>query len=123
MMEMQAFMAQFSARMKEERAAISGKMKALSDRGCMDDAMLERIRLNICDALEAVVNAGAKMGSMEAMKAFCRNRLQSIPAVWQKNLDRAIACEDGKGRAIEEIKLHQAARISSFFEESRGDEA
>ena len=122
-MEKQAFMARFSARMGAERAAIEEKVKAFSAEGCADDAMLERIRLNICDALEAVVNAGAKRGDMDRLTAFCQDRFQSIPAVWQKNLERAIACEDDKTRAIEEIKLHQAERIKQIFAESRGDEA
>lgn len=122
-MKKQAFMALFQARMETERAAITQRMKDYAAKGCSDDAMLERIRLNICDALEAVVRAGAKAETMEGMEAFCKSRFQTIPGVWQKNLEAAIRHGDVKAQAIEQIKVYQAGRIIGFFEESKGGEA
>jgi len=122
-MEKQAFMAHFSARLEEEKALIAGRIRDYAEKGCADDAMLEKIRLNICDALGAAVKAGERQPGLEAALAFAEKRLQDIPAQWQRNLEAAIRYGDEKARAIEEIKLDQAARIQSILEECKGGEA
>ena len=122
-MEKQAFMAHFSARLEEEKALIAGRIRNYAEKGCRDDAMLEKIRLNICDALGAAVKAGERQQGLEAALAFAEKRLRDIPAQWQRNLEAAIRYGDEKARAIEEIKMDLAARIQSILEECKGGEA
>lgn len=118
-MDKEAFMVQFTEKMKEERAAIQRRIQAYQGQGCMDDAMLERIRLNICEALEAAVKAGGRQPGLREALAFGEKKLQDIPAQWQKNLEAAILHGDEKAGAIEQIKLDQAGRIRDIFEGCR----
>ncbi|MBE5787421.1 MAG: hypothetical protein E7324_07775 [Clostridiales bacterium] len=115
----QEFMAQFSAGMAQEKQMITERMRAYQAQDCVDDAMLERIRLNICDALAAAVKAGERQDTLAAALAFAEKKLQDIPAQWQKNLESAIRHGDERARAIEHIKLDQAGRIRAIFEECR----
>lgn len=121
-MEKQAFMAQFMAGMQDERREIQQRMQAYQAQECFDDAMLERIRLNICDALEAAVKAGERQKTLADALVFAEKKLQEIPAQWQKNLEAAVRHGDEKARAIESIKLDQAGRIRRIFACCRGGE-
>ena len=122
-MEKQAFMARFAARMKEEREEIQRKMQAYQAQECADDAMLEKIRLNICEALAAAVNAGSRMETLDEALAFGEKKLKEIPAQWQKNMEAAHLHGDEKLRVIEAIKLDQAGRIRAIFQCCREEKA
>jgi len=122
-MENQLFSAAFKEGLKEERESIRQRETALREKGCEDDAVLERIRMNICDAFLAVAGAADGQADLKAYREFCEKRFRTISDVWRRNLENAIRHEDFRAQAVEETKIDQAERIQRLFEKIGGAEA
>ena len=96
--------------MEEEKKQVEARLNALRLKGCGDDAMLERIRLNIYEAFGAVIRAGEKQKPGEE-KAFCLKKFDEIPGIWAGKMAQARENQDIKAIAIEEVKLETARHL------------
>ncbi|MBE5781919.1 MAG: hypothetical protein E7329_01225 [Clostridiales bacterium] len=113
-MEWKALENDYLAWMQEEKKQVEKRMEVLRFQGCGDDAMLEKIRLNIYDAFEAVIRAGEKQKAGEEI-AFCLSRLEGIPAMWEEKLKKAQLHENAREVAIESVKLETARHLREKF--------
>lgn len=100
--------------MQEEKKQVEQRMNALKLQGCRDDAMLEKIRLNIYDAFEAVILAGEKQPVGQEI-SFCLNRLEGIPAIWEEKMKKAQIHGNAREVAIESVKLETARHLREKF--------
>ena len=78
-----------------------------------DEAIFEKIRMNVFDIFRTVYTAGGKAsgGSFEKQLDFLRRRLEEIPSSWQAALEAARSHGNSEKAHIEQLKLDTVAEI------------
>lgn len=98
---------------EEKIDACQAAAAALSADNRADEAVFEKIRMNVYDIFRAVYNAGEKVsgGDPEKQLNFLRHRLDEIPGSWQTALEAALSHGNSEKVHIEQIKLDVVAEI------------
>ena len=109
----QTFITWIEAQIEAHRSACQQLIN--DDRG--DEAVFEKVRMNICDIFKTVMNAGLKaVGEDEkALGAFFRGRIEQIPGSWRTSLQNALRSGDTEKAHLEQIKLETAGEIEKVF--------
>ena len=104
---------QITTYFEERIAACQAAAAALTADNRADEAVFEKIRLNVFDIFRTVYNAGEKVSGGDGAKQldFLRNRLEGIPSSWQKALEAALVHGNSEKAHIEQIKLEAVEEI------------
>jgi len=98
----------------EERiAACKDAAAALNADNRSDEAVFEKIRMNVFSIFHSVYAAGEKVSGGDEGKQleFLRDRLQRIPSGWETALDVALSHGNSEQAHIERIKLEAVAEL------------
>ena len=98
----------------EERiAACQAAAAALNADNRADEAVFEKIRMNVYDIFRTVYAAGEKVSGGDGSKQldFLRRRLEEIPASWRNALEAARSHGNSEKAHIEQLKLDVVAEI------------
>ncbi len=98
----------------EERiAACQAAVAALNADNRADEAVFEKIRMNVYDIFRTVYAAGEKVsgGDGNQQLDFLLRRLDEIPANWQNALEAARSHGNSEKAHIEQLKLDVVAEI------------
>ena len=97
----------------ERIAACQAAAAALNADNRADEAVFEKIRMNVYDIFRTVYTAGEKVsgGDPEKQLGFLRHRLEEIPAGWRTSLEMAQSHGDTEKAHIEQIKLEAVGEI------------
>ena len=98
----------------EERiAACQAAAAALNADNRSDEAVFEKIRMNVYDIFRTVYTAGEKISAGDGSKQldFLRRRLEEIPASWRNALEAARGHGNSEKAHIEQLKLDVVAEI------------
>lgn len=109
--------ARFLAYFERKTAECSAKHQQLRQDGREDEAVFEKIRLNVFDVFRTVFQAGN--GSEE----FFRVRLEQIPSGWSGAKAAAEAHGDSHKAHIEAVKLEAVQEIRLAFRRIWEEEA
>ena len=84
-----------------------------------DEAVFEKIRMNVFDIFRTVYTAGGKVsgGDKEKQLTFLRRRLEEIPSGWQAALEAAQSHGNSEKACIEQLKLDTVAEIRQKISE------
>ena len=104
--EFTAFLESCAARCKEQAELCSRD-------GREDEAVFEKIKLNVYDIFKTVFNT---LGEGEKFT----QKLREIPTAWQLSLEKAAAHGDDAKAHTERIKLEAAQKIEDKFKEIWG---
>ena len=104
---------QITTYFEERIAACQAAAAALTADDRADEAVFEKIRMNVFDIFCTVYNAGAQVSGGDPVKQlhFLCKRLEQIPASWEKALETALAHGNSEKSHIEQIKLDAVAEI------------
>ena len=104
---------QITTYFEERISACQAAAAALTADNRKDEAVFEKIRMNVFDIFRTVYNAGAQVSGGNGAKQleFLRRRLEQIPAGWEKALEAARSHGDSEKILIEELKLGAVAEI------------
>lgn len=94
-------------------AACQAAVVALHADNRPDEAVFEKIRMNVYDIFHTVYTAGGKVSGGDAVKHldFLRKRLEEISGSWQTALEAAQSHGNSEKAHIEQIKLDAVAEI------------
>lgn len=83
-----------------------------------DEAVFARVRKNVLEIFQTVLNAAVKTAEGDEGKTrdFFALKIEEIPKNWRVSLQKAEAHGDGKTAHIENVKLETAAGIKKVFE-------
>jgi len=98
----------------EERiTACQTEAAALRQDNREDEAVFQKIRMNVFDIFRTVYNAGEKASGGDRGKQllFLCKRLEEIPVSWQASLESAHSHGNSEKAHIEQIKLDAVAEI------------
>ncbi len=98
----------------EERIAdCQAAAAALSGDNRTDEAVFEKIRMNVFNIFRQVSEAGGSVSGGDEVKllSFLLDRLDRIPASWQTSMEMAMSHGNSEKVHIEQIKLAVAAEI------------
>ena len=97
----------------ERIAACQAAAAALNADNRADEAVFEKIRMNVFDIFRTVYNAGEKVsgGDPENQLNFLRHRLEEIPASWRTSLEMAQSHDNSEKAHIEQLKLNVVDEI------------
>lgn len=104
---------QINSYFEERIAACQAAAAALNADNRADEAVFEKIRMNVYDIFRTVYSAGTRACGNDPQKrvAFLLARLQEIPANWQTSLEAAQRHGNTEKAHIEWIKLEVVAEI------------
>ena len=104
---------QITTYFEEKIAACQAAVAALTADNRADEAIFEKIRMNVFDIFRTVYNAGAKAsgGDEEKRLNFLRERLKEIPSNWEASYENALRHGDSERIHIERLKLDTVAQI------------
>ena len=104
---------QITAYFEARTAACQAAAAALTADNRADEAVFEKIRMNVFTIFRQVYSASGQACGSDHNKRldFLRKQLDKIPSAWQVSLEAAQSHGDGEKAHIEEIKLATAAEI------------
>lgn len=104
---------QITAYFEERIAACKAAEAALNADHRADEAVFEKIRMNMYNIFRSVYNAGAQVCGNDQRKRldFLLSRLELIPSDWQAAYDNARMHGDTQRMHIEQLKLETVAEI------------
>lgn len=107
----------------QRAAECEGRRASLAAEGREDESTFERIRYNVYDLFRTSTQAihRAQQNEAAAWRMF-EQRLEDIPAAWQRSHDLAELHGDTKKAHIERIKLDAAEDIRRFYAWLRGEQ-
>lgn len=79
-----------------------------------DEAVFDKVRLNVYDIFRSVLNAAVK-SSGQAVPGFFLRRLDQITGAWQTSREQAERHGDGQKAHIEAVKLDAASKVREHF--------
>ena len=105
-------------------AACEARSTSLAADGRSDEAKFERIRVNVYDLFRTAVQAihRAQPNEAAAWQMF-EQRMEDIPAAWQRSRDLAQQHGDAEKAYIERVKLEAAEDIRRSYAALRGEQA
>ena len=97
----------------ERIAACEAAAAALNADNRADEAVFEKIRLNVFNIFRTVYNAGEQVSGGDGSKQldFLRSRLEAIPGSWEKALETARSHGDSEKVHIEQLKLEAVGEM------------
>ena len=104
----------------EERiAGCEQKDKELSADGRGDEAVFEKVRANIYDAMRTWLTVAVRIGNgnADAAKDFFIQRVEQIPAAWAAAYDKAREHDDTVRMQTEQVKLDVVREVRAKFDE------
>lgn len=115
---------QWTTWLTDKAAACEARRAALAADGRGDEAKFERIRVNVYDLFRTAAQAihRAQPDEAAAWRMFAQ-RLDDIPAAWQRSLDVAREHGDAEKAHIERVKLEAAEDIRRGYAALRGEQA
>ena len=98
---------------EEQIAACQAASAALVGDNRPDEAVFEKIRMNVFNIFRQVYSAGERAGNGDPEKQmdFLRKQLENIPSSWRASLDTAEAHGNREKAHIESIKLEVVEEI------------
>lgn len=106
------FAEKMNAYLLEQRRLCEARAEVLAGESREDEAVFEKIRLNVFDIFRTVLSAAkTATDSQEEAVRFFLERLRRIPAAWEKSLAAAQSHGDEAKAHIEKLKLDAVARI------------
>lgn len=104
----------------EERiAGCEQRDKELNADGRGDEAVFEKVRANIYDAMRTWLAVAARIGNgnADAAKDFFIQRVEQIPAAWTAAYDKAKEHDDTVRMQTEQVKLDVVREVRAKFDE------
>ncbi|QAA32561.1 hypothetical protein [Clostridium manihotivorum] len=124
-MKIEILIEDFTKELKENQQAIKKTIEKLDTSEAKDEAIHEKVRLNIYEIFETVFNASVKKvyglqfsddeALYERLSEIYLNFFTRIPASWRINYEKAKANEDVYNLFLEELKIDTAERIRDTF--------
>ncbi len=110
---------QINTYFEERIAACQAAAAALNADNRADEAVFEKIRMNVFDIFRTVYNAGEKASGSDPEKQvdFLRKRLEEIPSNWRTTLETARSHGNSEKAHIEQLKLDVVAEIQRKMSE------
>ncbi len=106
------FTEEMNAYLLAQRERCEARAEALAGESREDEAVFEKIRLNVFEIFRTVLSAAkTATGSPEEALRFFSDRLRQIPEAWEKSLAAAQSHGDGVKAHIEKLKLDAVAQI------------
>lgn len=115
----------YTESMEQEKEKLLGLMVQLQSDNRRDEAVFEKIRLNVYNILlsylqASIVKVSKQRGEEEGgfLEAFCQEYLACFDKVeipWQQKLDYAAVHDILEDKITEEIKLETARKIRGLF--------
>ncbi len=104
---------QINTYFEERIAACQAAAAALNADNRADEAVFEKIRMNVFDIFRTVYNAGEKVSGGDPAKQlnFLRHRLEEISASWRTSLEMAQSYDNTEKAHIEQLKLNVVDEI------------
>ena len=96
-------------------AQLRTKAEDLKRSGCIDEAALCQIELNINDVCRTIYNVCEKLAQGDAFTALYLEKLDRLPGGWKASKEAALAHADDCKAVIEDIKLTTLARNRAQF--------
>ena len=93
--------------------------KELSADGRGDEAVFEKVRANIYDAMRTWLTVAVRIGNgnADAAKDFFIQRVEQIPAAWAAAYDKAKEHDDTVRMQTEQVKLDVVREVRAKFDE------
>ncbi len=93
--------------------------KELSADGRGDEAVFEKVRANIYDAMRTWLTVAVRIGNgnADAAKDFFIQRVEQIPAAWAAAYDKAKEHGDTVRMQTEQVKLDVVREVRAKFDE------
>lgn len=113
---------QMNAWFADRIAACERRRQALQDDSRADEAVFEKIKINVCDIFRTVLSAAvtAGQGKEAAVRDFFLKKTEQLPAAWPTAYEKAAQHDDAKNMQIEHVKLDTLAEIQNAFQEIWG---
>lgn len=100
--------------LKEKQEELKKSIEDLQNRECVDEANLEKIRLNIVEIFHKMFNASLS-GSPVALKNKYLSFFDKITKSWYINKDRALEFGKDNEVIIEDLKIQEAEELKKQF--------
>ena len=103
----------------ERIAGCEQRDRELSTDGRGDEAVFEKVRANIYDAMRTWLAVAVRIGSgnADAAKDFFIQRVEQIPAAWAAAYDKAKEHDDTVRMQTEQVKLDVVREVRAKFDE------
>ena len=104
---------------EEKIAACEQRDRELSEDGCGDEAVFEKVRGNIYDVMRTWLAVGVRIssGNADAARDFFIQRTEQIPASWAAAYDRAKEHDDTVRMQTEQVKMDVVREVRAKFDE------
>ena len=104
---------------EEKIAGCEQKDKELNADGRGDEAVFEKVRANIYDAMRTWLTVAVRIGNgnADAAKDFFIQRVEQIPAAWAAAYDKAKEHDDTVRMQTEQVKLDVVREVRAKFDE------
>ena len=99
-----------------KKSDLQDSIKKLSEEGSMDEANLEKVRLNVVDIFSKMFNLSTS-DDVEKLKENYYGFFKKITSPWIVNKERALKFGKEKEAIIEEIKLKEVEVLKESFNE------
>ena len=105
--------------LEEKIAGCEQLDKELSADGRGDEAVFEKVRANIYDAMRTWLTVAVRIGNgnADAAKDFFIQRVEQIPAAWAAAYDKAKEHDDTVRMQTEQVKLDVVREVRAKFDE------
>lgn len=107
----------FNNWLEEEIAACTKQQQLLAADNRGDEAVFEKIKINVYDIFHTILSVGVKTqnGNPDAVKRFFLTKADEIPANWADSYQKAKEHGDTEKMQIERIKLDTIEQIKTKF--------
>ncbi len=108
---------QFTQWIEEQISNCTNRQKALMEDDRTDEAVFEKIKINVYDIFSTILSVAAKTanGDAAAAKKFFLTKAEQIPANWSASYEKAAANQDAEKMQIETLKLDTIEQIKAKF--------
>lgn len=115
---------EFSSLIEKRIAGLEGDLRSLRKDSREDEAVLCKVKINICDIYRKMLSAARKktdatrLSAEEAEQQFCQeylNLMKKITSSWKEGLRAAKNASDYRAVLVEEIKLETAVLLEKEF--------
>lgn len=101
---------------RREQENLKKSIEDLQKQECVDDANLQKIRLNIVEIFHKMFNISLS-DSPIALREKYLGFFQKITEPWHVNKEKALKFGDENEAIIEDIKIQEAEKLKSRFNE------
>lgn len=102
--------------LEEKQESLKKKIKDLNKQECVDDANLEKVRLNIVEIFYKMFNISLSDSPMVLREKYL-GFFDKITSPWHINKKKALEFGDEKEVIIESLKIQEAEELKNQFKD------